>query len=205
MRCDGAVELRRGALIEGGEAQHHRLAERDLIDVLGLDLDLDRQLVGLRHDQHDRVAGGDDAADRVRRRLEHDAVLRRADVGALELILGRHLALDVFADLAVGLAQLLGDVAGEFLIDLEDLQLDLGDLALGLGGIGDELSRARPAILASSRSSEVSRLSWTRFFCQRSRTPASSWSMKPISLALASCCAVSPVICSCNCLMRCCS
>jgi hypothetical protein len=40
-----------------------------------------------------------------------DAVLRRPDVGALELILRGHLALDVFADLAVDLAQLLGDVA----------------------------------------------------------------------------------------------
>ena len=55
-----------------------------------------------------------------------------------ELVLGGHLALDVFADLAVGLAQLLGDVAGEFLIDLEDLQLNFGDLALGFGGGGNE-------------------------------------------------------------------
>ena len=90
--------------------------------------------------EHDRVAGGDHAADGIRGRLEDDAVLRRADIGALELILRRHLALDIFADLAVGLAQLLGDVAGQFLIDLDDLQLDLGDLALGFGGGGDELA-----------------------------------------------------------------
>src|SRR6202035_3719851 len=135
---DGAVELRRGALIEGREAQHHRLAERHHIDVLGLDLDLDRQRVGLRHDQHDLVAGRDHAADRICRRLKHGAVLRRADVDAAELIFRRYLALDELADLAVGLAQFLGDVAGELLIDLEDLQLDLGNPALGLRGIGDQ-------------------------------------------------------------------
>ena len=133
-----AVELRRGTLVEGREAQDHRLAERHQIDVLGLDLDLDRQRVGVRHDQHDLVAGGDDAADRIRRRLEHGAVLRRADVDAAELIFRRHLALDGFADLAVGLAQFLGDVTGELLVDLKDLQLDLGDPALGFRGIGDQ-------------------------------------------------------------------
>ena len=126
--------------LNDGEAQHHRLIELDLIDVLRIDLDLDQKIVALRHDQHDRIAGGDDAADRIRGRLEHGAVLRRADIGALELILGGDLALDIFADLAVGLAQLLGDVARQILIDLDDLQLDLGDLALGLGGLSDELA-----------------------------------------------------------------
>jgi hypothetical protein len=108
---DGAVELGGGALVERREAQNDPLAELDLIDVLGIDLDLDQERVRLRHDEHDRIAGGDHAADGVRRRLEHDAVLRRADIGALELILRGHLAFNVFADLAVDLAHLLGDVA----------------------------------------------------------------------------------------------
>ena len=82
----------------------------------------------------------DDAADRVDGRLVHHAVLRRADVDALELVLGRDLALDELADLAVDLAQVLGDLAAQILIDLQDLQLDLGDLALGLGGRRDELA-----------------------------------------------------------------
>jgi len=59
----------------------------------------------------------------MHRRLEHEAVLRRADVDALELVLGGDLALDEFADLAVDLAQLLGDLAGGVLVDLNDLQL----------------------------------------------------------------------------------
>ena len=94
----------------------------------------------------------------MHRRLEHHAVLRRADVGALELVLRRHLALDEFADLAVDLAQFLGDVAAEILVDLENLQLGLGDLALGLGG--DAISWPRsPSSRAASRSSEVSLVS----------------------------------------------
>ena len=63
------------------------------------------------------------AADGVRRGLEDHAVLRRADIGTFKLIFRRHLALDVFANLAVGLAQFLGDVGGELLIDFDDLQL----------------------------------------------------------------------------------
>ena len=71
--------------------------------------------------------------------LEYGAVLRRADVDALELILGGDLALDELADLAVDLARLLGDLAAEIAIDLQDLQLGLGDLAADLGGLRDQL------------------------------------------------------------------
>ena len=110
-----------------------------LIDVLRIDLGLDREVVGVRHDQHDGVAGGDDAADGMHVRLEHHAVLRRADVDALELILGRDLALDEFADLAVDLARLLGDLAAQIPVDLDDLQFGFGDLALGLRGLRDQL------------------------------------------------------------------
>ena len=97
---DRAVDFGRGALVEGREAQQRRLAELQLVDVLRIDLGLDGQVVGFRHDQHDRLAGGDHAADGVDGRLEHGAVLRRADIDALELVLGGDLALDEFADLA---------------------------------------------------------------------------------------------------------
>src|SRR5439155_21442797 len=92
----------------------------------------DREIVGPRHHHHDGVAGGDDAAHGVHRRLQHDAVLRRADVDAAELILGGDLALDELADLVVGLAQILGYLADHVLVDLDDLQFGFGDLALGL-------------------------------------------------------------------------
>ena len=71
--------------------------------------------------------------------MQHHAVLRRADIDPPQLVLGGHLALDEFADLVVGLAQILGDVADHVLVDLDDLQLGLGDLALGLGARGDVL------------------------------------------------------------------
>src|SRR5262249_120405 len=85
-------------------------------DVLGIDFALDHQIVALRHDQHDRIAGGNHPADSIRGRLKDDTVLWRAQIGALELILRRNLALHIFADLAVSLAQLLGNVAGHILI-----------------------------------------------------------------------------------------
>jgi len=68
------------------------------------------------------------------------AVLRRADVDAAQLILGGDLALDEFAELVVGLAQILGDFADQILVDLDDLQFGLGDLALGLRPRGEILT-----------------------------------------------------------------
>src|SRR6202012_4162931 len=137
--ADEAVEVRRGSLVEGGQAQQALLADLQLVDVLRVDLGLDLEVVALRHDDHDGVTGGDDATDRMHGRLLDHAVLRRADIDAPQLILGGDLALDEFADLVVGLAQILGDLACHVLVDLDDLQFGLGDLALGLGARGYQL------------------------------------------------------------------
>jgi hypothetical protein len=104
-----AVELRRRARIEGCEPQYDGLTELNLIDVLGIDLHFDHEIVALRHDQHDRITGRDHAADRIGRRLKDDAILRGADVGALERILRGDLALDKLADFAVDITQLLSE------------------------------------------------------------------------------------------------
>ena len=127
-------------MLNAEKLEHDRLTKLDLIDVLGLDFGLDQKVVRLGHDQHNRIAGRDHAANRIRGRLENDTILRRAESVRHELILRSHLSLDIFSDLAVGLAQLFADVAGEFLIDLENLQLGLDDLALDLGRGGDELA-----------------------------------------------------------------
>ena len=66
------------------------------------------------------------------RRLVHRAPLRRAHVDAQELILCRNLAFDVFTDFRICLAQFLADLAGQIAIDLNDLQLCLGNLTFGL-------------------------------------------------------------------------
>src|SRR6266702_2959056 len=137
--ADEAAELGRGTLVEGGEAQQGLLADLELVDIDRVDLGFDLEIVGLRHDQHEGVTGGDDAADGMHSRLQHHAVLRRADVDAAKLILGGDLALDQFADLVVGLAQILGDLADHILVDLDDLELGLGNLALILRPRGDVL------------------------------------------------------------------
>ena len=66
------------------------------------------------------------------RGLQHHAGLRGSDVDPTQLVFGRDLALDELTDLVVGLAQILGDLADHILVDLNDLQFGLGDLALGL-------------------------------------------------------------------------
>ena len=64
--------------------------------------------------------------------LKNGSGLRGADVGAAQLILGRHLTLDEFSDLAVDVAQFLGHLAAEILVDLNDLETNLRNLALRL-------------------------------------------------------------------------
>ena len=51
----------------------------------------------------------------------------------MQLIFGRHLTLDEFSDLAVDVAQFLGHLAAQILVDLDDLETDLRYLALRLG------------------------------------------------------------------------
>src|SRR5215207_2305939 len=138
---DLPIQLGRSALVEGGEAQHGVLPDPDLIDVLRVELRLHRQLIRLGDDHHDSLASDDHAADGMHGRLVDHAILGRPDVDTLELILGRDLALDELGDLALGLAQVLGDLRAQVLIDLQDLQLDLGDLALGLSDRGHELAQ----------------------------------------------------------------
>src|SRR5262245_13232202 len=126
------LDFRRGARIERGEAQYGLLVELQLVDVLWIDFHLDREVVRLGDDEHDRITGRDHAADRVDRQLKNGSVLRGANVDAFELVLGRDLALDELADFAVDLAQFLRDFAGKILIYLQNLQRGLGDLAFCL-------------------------------------------------------------------------
>jgi hypothetical protein len=62
-------------------------------------------------------------------KLIDDAVLRSAYIYPFELILRRYLALDEFSDLAVDLAQFLGNLAAQILVDLNNLLLDFGSFA----------------------------------------------------------------------------
>ena len=59
---------------------------------------------------------------------------------APELILSCGEAFLELRDFALRLAQILEHVGAEILIDLDNLQLDLTDLAARTGGVGDELT-----------------------------------------------------------------
>jgi hypothetical protein len=75
---------------------------------------------------------------RMHRQFVHDAALRGADVDPLELVLRGDLALDVFGDLAADVRKLLAHLGPQVLVDLEHLDLCLGDLAIGLGDGRDQ-------------------------------------------------------------------
>jgi hypothetical protein len=137
----------------------------------------------------------------VDRELEHGAVLRRADIDALELILRRNLAFDELADLVLDFAQLLGDVAAEVLVDLDNLQLGLGDLAFDLSSRGNELATLalEPGLLALElgEPGEVDEVALVELF-----DASSSRSIRLSSTVLEFCCAISPRVSSSNCSMR---
>ena len=63
-----------------------------MIDLLGRDLHLNGQCIGVRHDQHDLLTLADHAADRMHGKLMNHSALRRTDVDALQLVHGRGLA-----------------------------------------------------------------------------------------------------------------
>ena len=100
-----------------------------MIDILRRRLDLDGEPVGCRYDQHDRFPGIDDAADGVNGELVDEAVLRRHEVDAPKLIFRRHPALDQLGDLSAHLGDFLAHIGLPVLLDLDDLQLGLGNLA----------------------------------------------------------------------------
>ena len=72
--------------------------------------------------------------------LVHDTRLRRAQVDALELVLGGGDAFLELGDLALRLAQIPQHLGAKVLVDLDDLQFGLADLAARAGDIGDELA-----------------------------------------------------------------
>ena len=76
-----AVDLGRGPLAEGREAQKSRPARRELVDVLRPHPYLDGEALARRHDAHDDVARRDDPAVRVDRELVHDPGQGRAQLG----------------------------------------------------------------------------------------------------------------------------
>ena len=122
-------------------------ADGDLIDVLRSDLRLHDERIGARHDLHNGFAVADHAADGMHGKLVDEAVLRRADVDALELIFRRRHALLELGDLALGLAQVLEHLGAEILVELDDLQFGFADLAAGARDLRDDtgplaLSRA---------------------------------------------------------------
>src|SRR5262245_18911773 len=63
------------------------------------------------------------------RELMHHAVLRRDDLDAFELVFRGNLALDIFSDLSLDLAQSSRYFATQILIDLDDLQPRFGYLS----------------------------------------------------------------------------
>src|SRR5262249_44983853 len=137
---DVAADFRRRPLIECREAQDRRLAEVQLIDVLRRNLDFHGQRICIRNDQHDRLARRDDTADRVNGELMNDAVLRRPDIDALQLVLGGDLPLGQLGNLGPDIGEILADLGSQILVNLNDLKLELGNLAFGLGSNARQLA-----------------------------------------------------------------
>ena len=72
------------------------------------------------------------------RKLVHHPILGCTDIHPLQLVLGRHLLLHQLRGLAPDVGQLLAHLRAHVLVDLDNLQLGLRDLALRLSDRRDE-------------------------------------------------------------------
>ena len=185
--ADHAVDLRRRALVEGREAQPGRLAEAQLVDVLRRHLASTARTSASGTISITGFAGGDDAADRVHGELMDDAVLRRADVDALELVLGRDLALDELADLGRRSRAAPSPPRCERSWSICRICSSISVILPRDWAIARSTARARRQP-RGSRSSAISRLICTRFLLQSSRTPSSSRRIRSISSRLGAFC-----------------
>jgi len=66
-------QLRRDTLIEGGHAQHGLLPHLKLVDIFRQDLHLERKVISVRYDQHDRICRRYDAPHRMHSHFMHRA------------------------------------------------------------------------------------------------------------------------------------
>lgn len=103
-------------------------------------LNVDDKSIALRHNQHYSLARVDDATNRVHCQLVHHAIMRCAKVDAFQLIFGSHSFLDEFCDFALHLAEFLGHVTSQFLVDLNDLKFSFGNLPVRLCHRGNQLT-----------------------------------------------------------------
>ncbi len=98
--------------------------------------------------------------------LMHAPVQRRTDVDAHQQVLGGDPLLGEFRHPGADLGKVLADVGAHLLVDLQDLQLDFGILALGLRDRRDELTaltdEARMIALQRRNTVELDELSSSR-------------------------------------------
>ena len=129
--------------IEAREPDMRLLADQDLIDILRRHLCLQDEFVGFRRNQHEGLTRSDDAADRVKVQLVDKTGDRRADRGPLKARLRGDLALLEFGDAALDIAKLGQGLGALLVLDLDHLNVDFGDTALGARPLGNQ-----PAALA---------------------------------------------------------
>src|SRR5262249_37098978 len=131
----GALHLRCRPLIEGCEAQHALLPKLKLIDVRARNADLDIQHVIGRNDQHQLLGRIDHAANSMDAELMNDSVDRSPEFDPLQLVLRRNLSLLQLCDATLSVAQFLLRIGKPVLIDSNDLQSRLRDLAASFGNL----------------------------------------------------------------------
>src|SRR5215211_3797199 len=110
----------------------------DLVDILRLQSCLNNQGISIGHDQHYRLARGDDPADSMHIEMVHRSVLWRAQIDAFELILSGDFSLDIFGRLCSNFNEILSDLRTHVLINLQNLELRFGYLARRLSNGCDQ-------------------------------------------------------------------
>jgi len=139
-------EKRRGARIEGGEADLGSRVLAYVIHVLGADARLDHELLARRHDVEDRLARADDFSGRRDAQRHYLAIDRRAHHLALDLVLRGAQALLELAHPGRGFPQLVGGLALVLVARLRDARVQLPDALARRGEVAAGLADAAAVV-----------------------------------------------------------
>src|SRR5258707_172444 len=111
--ADGSGHIWSSSLIAGRDVDDNIGSQRDLVDVRGGHLRLNHELIGMRHDQHDRFPVADYTPYGMNGKLMHHAAGGGSQIDPLQLVFGRYDTFPDFSDLALGFTQILEQIVAK--------------------------------------------------------------------------------------------
>jgi hypothetical protein len=145
-------------LLECGQANLGGQAGFDHVDVERIDARLYNEPVALRHDVKDRRTGSDHRAYREKAQIYDLPGNRRSNVDAAQYVFGGTKVFFGRGEFRLDLFELLRDLRGEAVLEIDDLQLGLADRLLGARDLRNVLAAAARQLCRLAPKGEQPRL-----------------------------------------------